>query len=183
MTPDFLFATLAQVTPADAMVVQESQSNTAILKKHVLAKQPESFFNTAMGGLGFGLPAAVGIALAQQTTGENRPVIAIIGDGAFQYSIQALYTLAQYQLPLTVIVPFNQEYAVLKAFAEVEQAPGVPGLDLPGLDIVAQAQSFGVEARRITNPQELQPALQEALTRTKPLVIEVSLTKDVPPLF
>ncbi len=182
MTPDFLFATLAQITPADAMVVQESQSNTTILKKYVLATQPKSFFSTAAGGLGFGLPAAVGIALAQQTTGEKRPVIAVIGDGAFQYSIQALYTLAQHQLPMTVIVPRNEEYAVLKAFAKLEQAPGVPGLDLPGLDIVAQAQSFGVEAQRISNPHELQLALQEALTRTKPLVIEVSLTKDVPPL-
>jgi benzoylformate decarboxylase len=87
----------------------------------------------ASGILGFGLPAAVGIALSERHTGRERPVIAVIGDGAFHYSVQALWTAAQHQLPVVFVVPVNEEYAILKAFAKLENTPGVPGLDLPGL--------------------------------------------------
>jgi benzoylformate decarboxylase len=109
ITPDFLFSTLAQVKHENAIIVAETASNTRILKQYVKATSPGSFFTTAASGLGFGLPAAAGLALAQQRTGQNRQVIAVIGDGAFQYSIQALYTMAQHHLPLTVIVARNEE--------------------------------------------------------------------------
>ena len=143
---------------------------------------PKSFFTTAFGGLGFGLPAAAGVALAQVHSGQKRQVIAVIGDGAFQYSIQALYTMAQHHLPVTVIVPDNTEYAILKAFAEVTNTPNVPGLDLPGLDIVSQAQGFGVEAVRVSDPHELKQVLQDALTRTGPMVVNVVINRTIPPL-
>ncbi|HEX6478087.1 MAG TPA: benzoylformate decarboxylase [Ktedonobacteraceae bacterium] len=184
ITPDFLFYTLAQVKREDAIIVAETESNASILKRYVKATRPGSFFTgLAAGGLGFDLPAAAGLALAQRRTGQNRQVIAVIGDGAFQYSIQALYTMAQHHLPLTVIVPRNEEYAVLKAFAELEHAPGVPGLDLPGLDIVSQAKGFGVDARSVANPNTLRQVLQAALTTTGPMVVEVPITKEVPPLL
>ena len=91
------------------------------------ATQPASYYSMASGGLGFGLPASVGIALAERETGRNRPVIAVIGDGSFQYSIQALYTAAQHKLPVLVVVPDNREYAILKSFAEEEKTTGRPG--------------------------------------------------------
>ena len=183
ITPDFLFYTLAQVKHDDAIIVAETESNTSILKRYVKATSPGSFFTTAAGGLGFDLPAAAGLALAQQRTGQNRQVIAVIGDGAFQYSIQALYTMARHHLALTVIVPRNEEYAVLKAFAELEHTPGVPGLDLPGLDIVSQAKGFGVDARSVANPHKLRQVLQESLAANGPMVVEVPITKAVPPLL
>ncbi len=180
--PDFLFSTLAQVKSADAILIDESPSNIGILKDYLLTTLPKSFFACASGGLGFGLPAAAGVALAQLHTGENRRVIATMGEGSFQYSIQSLYTLAQHQLPVTVIVPDNAEYAILKAFAEVTNTPNVPSLDLPGLDIVSQAKGFGVEAVRVSDPHELKQVLQDALTRKGPMVVDVVISRTIPPL-
>jgi benzoylformate decarboxylase len=182
ITPDFLYSTLAQVTSADAIFVDESLSNAGILKQYLLTTLPNSFFACASGGLGFGLPAAAGVALAQVHSGENRRVIATVGEGSFQYSIQALYTMAQHQLPVTVIVPDNAEYAILKAFVQVTNTPNVPGLDLPGLDIVSQAKGFGVEAVSVADPNDLKQVLQDALTRKGPMVVDVVISRTIPPL-
>ena len=89
-SPGFLFHALAQTRPADAILVQESLSNVRALKECWRTTQPGGYLAFAGGGLGFGLPAAVGVALAQRATGRNRRVVAVIGDGAFQYSVQAL---------------------------------------------------------------------------------------------
>jgi benzoylformate decarboxylase len=182
ITPAFLFSTLAQVKSADAILIDESPSNVGLLKEYLLTTLPKSFFTCASGGLGFGLPAAAGVALAQVHSGENRRVIATIGEGSFQYSIQSLYTMAQHQLPVTVIVPDNAEYAILKAFAEVTNTPNVPGLDLPGLDIVSQAKGFGVEVVRVSDPHELKQVLQDSLTRKGPMVVDVVISRTIPPL-
>ncbi|MBV8694883.1 MAG: benzoylformate decarboxylase [Ktedonobacteraceae bacterium] len=182
ITSDFLYSTLAQVKSADAILVDESPSDIGILKQYLLTTLPNSFITEHSGCLGFGLPAAAGIALAQMHNGENRRVIAVIGDGAFQYSIQALYTMAQHHLPVTVIVPHNAEYAILKAFAELTNTPNVPGLDLPGLDIISQARGFGVEAVSVADPHELKQVLQDALTRKGPMVVDVVISRVIPPL-
>jgi hypothetical protein len=85
-------------------------------------------------------PAAVGIALAQKKSGGGRPVVAVLGDGALQYSVQSLYTAAQLELKLIYLVPCDAEYAILKEFAVLEKTPNVPALDVPGLDIVSTAK-------------------------------------------
>lgn len=85
--------------------------------------------------MGWGAPAAVGVV--------KRPVVAVIGDDAFEYSIQCLYTAAQHKLPVVFVVVRNGEYGVLKDFAVLEKAPNLPGLDLPGLDIPTIAKGFG----------------------------------------
>jgi len=103
-------------------------------------------FSFESGGLGWGAPAAVGIALAQKKTGSGRPVVAFIGDGTFQYSIQSLYSAAQHELKVIFIMACNEEYAFLKEFAALENTPNVPGLDLPGLGVVSAAKGFGARS-------------------------------------
>ena len=92
-----------------------------------------------LGGLGWNLPASVGVALAERDSGRNRPVITVIGDGSFQYSVQSIWSAAQLHLPMLILVLRNEEYCILKSFAVLEEAPGVPGLDLPGIDFVSLA--------------------------------------------
>ncbi len=182
-TPAFLFHALAQTRPAEAVLVQESLSNVRALKEWWRTNRPGGYLAFAAGGLGFGLPAAVGVALAERATGRNRPVVAVIGDGAFQYSVQALWTAVQHRLPLLVVVPANAEYAILKAFAKQERTPGVPGLDLPGLDCVKLAEGYGCTARRIEDPSQLTEALAQAWRTEVPLVLEVPISAAVPPLL
>lgn len=183
LTPDALFATLAKQWPADAVLVKESPSTIAALRRYLPMRRPASFFTTASGGLGFGLPAAIGLALAERNTGRHRPVIAIIGDGSLQYSIQALWTAAQHRLPVVVVVPVNAEYAILKAFASREHAAGVPALDLPGLDIPAIARGFGCHAERVESADALTEALHRGMRADGPTVLAVPITAKVPPLL
>ncbi len=95
---------------------------------------PDSYYSFASGGLGWGAPAAVGDRLAHKKAGKKRPVVAFIGDGTFQYSIQCLYSAAQNRAKVIFIVACNDEYAVLKDFAILQKTPNCPGLEFPGLE-------------------------------------------------
>ncbi|MBV8055677.1 MAG: benzoylformate decarboxylase, partial [Deltaproteobacteria bacterium] len=149
LTAAQVFAALSEIRPAHAVIVEESPSNLSELHKAWPITEPDTFYTFASGGLGWNLPASVGIALGERDSGRNRPVIAIIGDGSFQCSVQAIWNAAQLNLPLLIVVLRNEEYCILKSFALLEQTPGVPGLDLPGLDIVSIARGYGCEAARV----------------------------------
>lgn len=183
LTPAQVFKALHEIRPENSIILEESPSNIEDFHTYWPITKPASFFTFASGILGWNLPAAVGIALAERETGSNRPVILIIGDGSFQYSIQALWTAVQQNLPILIIVMRNNEYAILKAFAQLEKTPGVPGLDLPGLDFVSLAKGFGCDAARLDNLDEIKKAAQNAWANSKPLLIEIPITSTVPPLI
>jgi hypothetical protein len=113
-------------------------------------------------GLGWNLPASVGVALAERDSGRNRPVITVIGDGSFQYSVQSIWSAAQLHLPMLILVLRNEEYCILKSFAVLEEAPGVPGLDLPGIDIVSVARGYGCDAARLDDIGAIKKAAAKA---------------------
>lgn len=178
-----LFHTLHAAAPADTVLVEESPSNLAELHTAWPITQPDSFFTFASGSLGWNLPASVGIALAERTSGRNRPVLAVIGDGSLQYSIQALWTAAQQKLPMLFVVPCNAEYAILKSFAVVEETPGVPGLNIPGLDIVSLGAGYGCHSVSASTPDAIAAEVKAAFTRTGPTVLAVPIEPSVPPLL
>ncbi|MBB3808336.1 benzoylformate decarboxylase [Pseudochelatococcus contaminans] len=178
-----LFETLRAAAPADTVLVEESPSNLGELHTAWPIDREDSFYTFASGSLGWNLPAAVGLALAERELGTNRPVLAIIGDGSLQYSIQGLWTAAQHNLPILFVVPRNGEYAILKSFALLEETPGVPGLDLPGLDIVSLAKGYGVTAFRLETEEEISKAVAEAFARSGPTVLEVPVVPTIPPLL
>ena len=135
---------LGEVIPEDAIVVLESPSSTLALRNQLRISRPGSYYFGAGGGLGFGLAASVGVQLAQ----PDRPVVCVLGEGSAQYAITAFWSAVAYEVPVTFLVLRNEEYAILKWFAEVEQVSGAPGLDLPGLDVAAVAEGYGVKAHR-----------------------------------
>jgi benzoylformate decarboxylase len=170
MKPAALFGTLGQIAPADTLWVTEAPSHELPIGSHIRAGAPFSHMSAAGGGLGFALPAAAGAQLAA----PDRPVVALIGDGSMQYAITALWTAAVYDIPLTIVVASNGEYGVLKQFGELEQTHGVPGLDLPQLDIVATAASYGVAAHEARDTDELRELFAAGLAdRERPTLINV----------
>jgi len=183
LTPAEVFATLQENRPADAVLLLESTSNAEEFHTWVPITEPHSFSLFASGGLGWALPAAVGFASAERDTGRRRPVIAVLGDGTANYSIQALYTAAQHHLPVVFLILHNQEYGILKAFAEQQKTFGVPGIDLPGLDFVALAIGYGCAAFRVATSDVFSQALQDALRRAGPTVLEIPITAAVAPLL
>jgi benzoylformate decarboxylase len=178
-----VFAALNEIRPPHAVLVEESPSNAADLHKAWPITEPDTFYTFASGALGWDLPASVGIALAERDSGRNRPVIAIMGDGSSQYSIQALWNAAQLRLPMLIVIMRNEEYAILKSFANLLQTPGVPGLDLPSMDFVSIAKGYGCDTARVEDIDALKEAAAKAWTKDVPTVLEVPFSRQVPPLI
>ncbi|MGF7123198.1 benzoylformate decarboxylase [Rhodococcus sp. BE178] len=178
-----VFEAIRSVVPDGTVLMEESPSNIAELHTAWPIEKPDSFYTAASGSLGWNLPASVGIALAERDSGRNRPVVVMIGDGSFQYAIQALWTAAAHELPILYVVPRNEEYAILKAFAKLEETPGVPGLDIPSLDFVSLGEGYGCAGERAETVDEVQIAVKAALARSGPTVLEVPIAATVPPLL
>jgi benzoylformate decarboxylase len=173
LTPPEVYAVLSRVRPPDSVIVNESTSTMAQQIEWLPTVRTGSFFATASGGIGWAVPAAVGVALADRDRGVSRPVIGLIGDGSSQYSVQALWTAAQHRLPVVYVVMRNEEYSILKSFAVLEETPGVPGLDLPGLDIGAVAGGFGCRVADVETAEELEREFKTALSADTTTVIVV----------
>jgi benzoylformate decarboxylase len=172
LSTDAVWSTLAAVKPPDSALVMESTSTLAELR-WLPTTRPGSFFATASGGIGWGVPAAVGIALGDRARGASRTILATIGDGSFQYSVQAIWTAAQHRLPIVFVVMRNGEYSVLKSFAALEKTPGVPGLELPDLDIASVATGFGCNAINVDSTEKLAHEFTAALATGGTTVIVV----------
>jgi benzoylformate decarboxylase len=183
LTARQVFDALNEVRPPHTVLVEESPSNLADLHAAWPITEPDTFYTLASGGLGWDLPASVGIALAERDSGRNRPVIMIVGDGSFQYSVQSIWTAAQLHLPVLIVVLRNEEYCILKSFAVLEKTPGVPGFDLPGLDIVSVARGYGCDAARLHDLDPIKEAATAAWTKSKPTVLEIPISPQVPPLI
>jgi benzoylformate decarboxylase len=182
LTPGEAYAALSELRPDDAIVVQESPSNMLELMQWWPTLKPESYYSYASGGLGWNMPAAVGIALAEKSKEKPRPVVAFIGDGSFQYSVQSIYTAVQQKLKIVYIVFCNGEYAILKSFAVLEKTPGVPALDLPGLDVVSTAKGFGCTGVTAKTKDEIKAAFAKALKSDGPTLIAIPITPGFHPL-
>jgi benzoylformate decarboxylase len=176
---EYLLHALSVAMPGDAALVEEVPSHRPLMHKFMPMRGQDSFYTMSSGGLGYGLPAAVGIALGRP---EIRTVC-LIGDGSAMYSIQALWTAAQRKLPLTVVVVNNGGYGAMRSFSQVMQVRKVPGLELPGIDFVSIAQGLGCDAVRVSRASELMPALKRSMTHGGTSVIEVMVDSAVPLLY
>jgi benzoylformate decarboxylase len=171
LSPGAVHGTLAEVIPEDGIVVLESPTSTMALRNRLRLSRPGSYFFGAGGGLGFGLAAAIGVQLAQ----PERRVVCVLGEGSAQYAITGFWSAVAYDVPVTFLVLRNEEYGILKWFAEVEQVTGAPGLDLPRLDVAGTAQSYGVPSQRVTGRDELREALAGGIDSDGPELVEVAV--------
>lgn len=176
LTPEAVFDALNTLAPEDAIYVKESTSTVTAFWQRVVLRHPDSYFFPAAGGLGFGLPAAVGLQMAR----PDRRVIAVIGDGSANYAISALWSAAQYGVPVVFIILKNDTYGALRWFSRMLDAEDAPGLDVPGLDFCALARGYGVEAVSCVTTTAFEKALVEALSAKRPMLIEVPTTTIEP---
>ncbi|WP_237213739.1 thiamine pyrophosphate-dependent enzyme, partial [Falsiroseomonas oryziterrae] len=170
---------LRAALPEAAVLVEEAPSHRPAMHAHLPMRRWGGFFTMASGGLGYGLPAAVGVALARR--GER--VACLIGDGSFLYSPQALWTAVQHRLRLAVIVIENGGYGALRSFSRVLQIRGAPGIEVPGVDYVGMAASMGCPGRRVTDPAALDATLAEALSADGPFLVEIAVDPAIPTLY
>ncbi|HKP08003.1 MAG TPA: benzoylformate decarboxylase [Microbacterium sp.] len=149
--------------PVDARVVLEWTSADAMWPR-LSFERSGSYFFPASGGLGWGLPAAIGLAMGS----PERPVVALIGDGAMQYTPAALWTAARYKVPVTFVVCQNREYGALQRFARHMEVPDAPYLDIPDLDPTAIATGYGVPAVALDSLHALEEFVRSAATAEGP---------------
>jgi benzoylformate decarboxylase len=176
---EFLLHTLFATMPDDAALVEEAPSHRQAMHKFMPMRGQDSFYTMASGGLGYGLPASVGMALGR----PDIRTVCLVGDGSAMYSIQALWTAAQRKLPLTIVVINNAGYGAMRSFSQVMQVRNVPGLDLPGIDFVQIAEGMGCDAVRVDKSSELAPALKHGLAHNGVSLIEVIVDSTVPLLY
>jgi benzoylformate decarboxylase len=171
---DYLMQTVGEVRPADSIIVEEAPSSRPAVQAHVAIDRSDGFYTCASGGLGYGISAAVGVALAKP--GEK--VIALIGDGSSMYAIQALWTAGQLRLPVTFVIVRNGRYRALEQFGEHFGLAQTIGTKIPALDFVALAAGHGIAGRRVERPDALAGALREAFAADAPMLVEVAVANE-----
>lgn len=165
----YVLSRIAALRPQDAILVEEAPSARGAMHDHLPIICEGGFLTTSSGGLGYGLPAAVGAARAQ----PRRKVIAVLGDGSAMYSIQGLWSAAQQQLAVSFLVLNNQRYAALDHFARVFGMNAAEGTDLAGLDFVRLAEGHGLAARRVSASGDVDAALAWSFAHAGPSLVEL----------
>ncbi len=178
ITIEQLLTALAYYTPRDAIVVEEAPSTHTVLHD-LFPQRPGQFFTAASGSLGFGLPGAVGAALAA----PGRRVVALIGDGSSHYGTVGLWTAVRHALPITFVIVNNEGYGAMKSFVELLGSERSPDFAIPGIDFVALAAGYGMRASRATHPAELVEALDASFAAAGPTLIDVAVDAEARKLF
>src|SRR5262249_3826979 len=164
ITVPYLMQTVADLRPADSIIVEEAPSSRRAMQTYLPIDRSDGFFTCSSGGLGYGLPAAVGMALGR----PKQKVIALIGDGSSMYAIQALWSARQLQVPVTFIIIKNGGYQALEEFGAQFGLSRTLGTKLPDLDFVALAAGQGIEGCRVDRAAALKGVLGSALASEKP---------------
>jgi benzoylformate decarboxylase len=176
LTAERVLDLMDELAPRDAIYVNESTSTIEAMWERMRWERPGSYYFGAAGGLGFAMPAAVGVQLAE----PDRQVIAVVGDGSANYSVTALWTAAQHDVPVVFVIMRNGVYGALRWFAGVLEAERVPGLDVPGIDFVAIAAGYGLEAARVETDDAFAAAFARALKAGRPSLIEAATAWRAP---
>jgi benzoylformate decarboxylase len=169
LTDAYLMERIAALRPPGSIVVEEAPSSRSAMQTYLPMLERNTFHTCASGGLGHGLPAAVGAALAR----PGRRVIGLLGDGSAMYSIQGLWTAAELSLPVAFVIVNNRSYHALNEFGRHFNLSHLPGTQLPHLDFRALAESQGVLGLRVERPGDLDAALTTAFTAERPTLVEV----------
>jgi benzoylformate decarboxylase len=180
-----LLNAIGDMLPNDAVVIEEVLSSSPGIRQLIRSDDPQSYFGLRGGGIGWGLPAAIGVKLAL----PHRPVVALIGDGSAMYTIQALWTAAHYHIGVVFVILNNTSYRILKQRllalrGHAEQADTFVGMELtdPTIDFIGLSRSLGVAAERAKTVHEATDLIAKGIAANAPLLIDVDLDRSFKPM-
>lgn len=170
---------LLAALPDGGVVVDEAITTGFYVRMLFQTEAPGSYYFCRGGGLGWGIPAALGVKLAR----PEQPVLCVVGDGSAMYTIQALWTAAHSGIPVVVAVVNNRSYAILKLnlaasggrSAGVDRYVGMD-LDSPPIDYVGLARAMGVEAHLVEKAADVTDAARAAFAAGGPVLLEVPIS-------
>jgi benzoylformate decarboxylase len=152
----------------DAIIALEWTSSDPV-RHRLNITRAKSLYIPAAGGLGWGLPAAIGVQLAE----PDRPVLGVIGDGAMQYTTSGLWTAARHNIPVTFVICTNTKYRALEKFSELLHVPDADYLDIPQIHILKAAEAYGIPATRVDTLDELSDFVAHSSDATGPRLVEI----------
>jgi benzoylformate decarboxylase len=183
--PLALLHAIGEMLPKDAVVIEEALSSAPGIRQLIRSDDPQSYFGLRGGGIGWGLPATIGVKLAL----PDRPVVGLIGDGSAMYTVQGLWTAARYRIDAIFVILNNTSYRILKQRLHnmrglAEQADSYVGMELtdPTIDFVGLARSLGIKAERAKTVHEATDLLAQGLKGGGPLLIDVELDRAFKPM-
>src|SRR5260370_33649645 len=170
--PEWLALKVVEAMPDNAILVDEGLTSSRQINALRPHRDRYGSHALASGGIGWGLPASVGVSMAN----PDRPVVCFSGDGSAMYSIQALWTAAHHKLPLTVVIVNNGGYRIIKqrllAFHGDDHYVGMDFVD-PPVDFTGVAKALGMEAMRITEAKDIAPPPKSSFSRPGAKLIDV----------
>ena len=183
--PLSLLNAIGEMLPKDAVVIDETISSGAGIRSLIRSDDPQSFYGLRGGGIGWGLPAALGVKLAL----PHRPVLALVGDGSAMYTCQALWTAAHERIAAVFVILNNSSYRILKQrlvaqrglAAQVDRFVGMELTD-PAIDYVNLARSLGVAAERAASVHDATDLIAKGLKSDAPLLIDVPVDRNYKPV-
>jgi benzoylformate decarboxylase len=185
LRPLALWQALGEALPEDVIVVEETISSAPGLRELIASDDPQSFFGLRGGGIGWGVPAAIGVKLAL----PSRPVVALVGDGSAMYTCQALWTAAHDQIGVVFVVLNNRSYRILKQRLNAMQGAAAQtsryiGMDLtdPTIDYQGLARAQGLEAAAAATLEEVITLLRRYLAAGRPALIDVAIDRSFAPV-
>jgi len=183
--PLALLEAIGAMLPHDAVVIDEAVSSSVGIRSLIRSDDPQSFYGLRGGGIGWGLPAAIGVKLAL----PDRPVVALVGDGSAMYTCQSLWTAAHERIAVVFVILNNTSYRILKQrltaqrglAAQVDRFVGMELVD-PAIDYVGLAHSLGVAAERAKNLKDTTDLIAKGLRSNAPLLIDVPMERNYKPV-
>src|SRR6202167_1488385 len=183
--PLALLEAIGAMLPKNAVVIEEILSSAPGTRSLINSDDEQSFFGLRGGGIGWGLPAAIGAKLAL----PDRPVVALVGDGSALYTVQGLWTAAHYRLPVIWVIFNNTSYRILKQRLVMlrglaEQADNFVGMELndPAIDFVGLARSLGIDGERAATVKDATDLIGKALASGKAMLIDVDMERGYKPM-
>jgi benzoylformate decarboxylase len=183
--PLALMQTIGRLLPDNAVVIDETVSSGTGLRRFLKSNDAQSFYGLRGGGIGWGLPAAIGVKLAL----PHRPVVALIGDGSAMYTIQGLWTAARENLRMVFVIINNYSYRILKQRTNAMKGLAAQhdnyvamDLDRPRVDFVSVARGLGLTAHKAGTLAELGDLMEAALAADGPTLIDVEVDRSWKPV-
>ncbi len=172
---------LAAAAPPGTIVADEAVTSRPAMMREFSFDEPGTFYGIQGGALGWAMPGALGLKLAR----PDRPVLAVVGDGASMYTVQALWTAATYNIPVVYAICNNRAYRILKVNMDIylkrmlnedDRVSEYKGMDFANpLDLSAMAQAMGVQSAKISDPSEIGPTARRMFESGKPGLLDITI--------